>query len=102
MEIQRLLTVKQRNKSLKHKQQATRRLHQAIIKIKVLEQTVTDFYGKPSDKREERQTRKNYLFILSLNFLYHLRIRRRYTEGVLNKTLGHAKNFSHLLWCSRD
>ena len=27
-----------------------------------LEQTVTDFYGKPIDKRKERQTRKNYLF----------------------------------------
>ena len=27
-----------------------------------LEQTVTDFYGKPIDKREERQIRKNYLF----------------------------------------
>ena len=31
-------------------------------KEKVLEQTVTDFYGKPTDKREERQTRRNYLF----------------------------------------
>ena len=27
-----------------------------------LEQTVTDFYGKPIDKREERQTTKNFLF----------------------------------------
>ena len=27
-----------------------------------LEQTVTDFYGKPIDKREERQTTKIFLF----------------------------------------
>ena len=45
-----------------------------------LEQTVTDFYGKPIDKREERQTRKNYLFTYLWILLYHLRIRKSYTQ----------------------
>ena len=45
-----------------------------------LEQTVTDFYGKPIDKREERQTRKNFLFTYLWILLYHLRIRKSYTQ----------------------
>ena len=45
-----------------------------------LEQTVTDFYGKPIDKREERQTRKNYLFTYLWILLYHLRIRKSCTQ----------------------
>ena len=45
-----------------------------------LEQTVTDFYGKPIDKREERQTRKNYLFTYLWILLYHSRIRKSYTQ----------------------
>ena len=45
-----------------------------------LEQTVIDFYGKPIDKREERKTRKNYLFTYLWILLYHLRIRKSYTQ----------------------
>ena len=45
-----------------------------------LEQTVTGFYGKPIDKREERQTRKNYLFTYPWILLYHYRIRKSYTQ----------------------
>ena len=45
-----------------------------------LEQTVTGFYGKPIDKREERQTRKNFLFTYPWILLYHSRIRKSYTQ----------------------
>ena len=53
------------------------------------EQTVTNVYGKPNDKREKRKTRKNDLF----TYLLTARITRGYTEGELNKTLGHAQKF---------
>ena len=45
-----------------------------------LEQTVPDFYGKPIDKREERQARKIFLFTYLWILLYHLRIRKSYTQ----------------------
>ena len=53
------------------------------------EQTVTNVYGKPNDKREKRKTRKNDLF----TYLLTARITRGYTEGELNKTLGHTQKF---------
>ena len=75
-------------------------LFQSVISLwkEYLEQTVTNVYGKPTDKREKRQTRKNDLFTHLLN----ARIRRSYTEGELNKVLGHTKKFWHLPWCNRD
>ena len=54
-----------------------------------VEQTVTNVYGKPNDKREKRKTRKNDLF----TYLLTARIRRSYTEGELNKTLGYTRKF---------
>ena len=45
-----------------------------------LEQTVTNVYGKSTDKREKRQSRQNDLF----TYLSIAEIKRSYTEGELN------------------
>ena len=63
-----------------------------------LEQTVTNVYGKPTDKREKRQTRQNDLF----TYLSIAEIKRSYTEGELNEKLRHIRKFLHLPWCSGD
>ena len=63
-----------------------------------LEQTVTNVYGKPTDKREKRQTRQNDLF----TYLSIAEIKRSYSEGELNEKLRHTRKFLHLPWCSRD
>ena len=51
-----------------------------------LEQTVTDV--EKGDKQEKLS------IYLSFNCIYHSRVRRSYTEGELNKTLGHTKVFT--------
>ena len=63
-------------------------LHLIVFSSRVyLEQTVTNVYGKPTDKREKRQTRQNYLF----TYLSIVEIKRSYTEGKLNEKLQHKK-----------
>ena len=52
-----------------------------------LEQTVTNVYGEPTDKREKRQTRQNDLF----TYLSIAEIKIGYTEGELNEKLRHKK-----------
>ena len=61
---------------------------------KYVEQTITKVQRKSIDKREETQTRKNYLFTYLWILLYHSRIRRSYTEGELNKPRTHTKDFT--------
>ena len=63
-----------------------------------LEQTVTNVYGKPTDKREKRQTKQNDLF----TYLSITEIKIGYTEGELNEKLRHTRKFLHLPWCSGD
>ena len=63
-----------------------------------LEQTVTNVYGEPTDKREKRQTRQNDLF----TYLSIAEIKRSYPEGELNEKLRHTRKFLHLTWCSGD
>ena len=58
-----------------------------LLWIVYLVQTVTNVYGKPTDKREKRQTRQNDLFI----YLSIVEIKRSYTEGKLNEKLRHKK-----------
>ena len=64
--------------------------------IVYLVQTVTNVYGKPTDKREKRQTRQNDLF----TYLSIVEIKRSYTEGKLNEKLRHTRKFLHPPWCS--
>ena len=52
-----------------------------------LEQTVSNVYGKSTDKREKRQSRQNDLF----TYLSIAEIKRSYTEGELNEKLRHKK-----------
>ena len=63
-----------------------------------LEQTVTNVYGKSTDKREKRQSRQNDLF----TYLSIAEIKRSYPEGELNEKLRHTRKFLHLTWCSGD
>ena len=74
-------------------------LHLIVFSSRVyLEQTVTNVYGKPTDKREKRQTRQNdHLLTFQLQ-----KIKRSYTEGELNEKLWHTRKFLHLPWCIGD
>ena len=56
-----------------------------------LEQIVT-MRGRPI-KEKKKQTRKT-VYLLFFNCLYHSIIRRCYTEGELNKTLGHTQELN--------
>ena len=82
---------------LRHSSWATRQLIVSSWKV-YLEQTVTNVYGEPTDKREKRQTRQNDLF----TYLSIAEIKIGYTEGELNEKLRHTRKFLHLPWCSGD
>ena len=58
-----------------------------------LEQTVTNVYGsRPIKEKKDKQGKLS--IYLSFNWKYHSVIIRSYTEGELNKTLGHTKVFT--------